>query len=64
MSILNQVNSSIVGALLQQLHAGAKIEAKVTFDLPGPLDPVISLVADVSVDAGTLKIKELHVKPA
>lgn len=63
MSILNQVNSGIISSLLQQIHAGAKIEAKITFDLPGPLDPVISLVADVAVDGGNLKIKELHVKP-
>lgn len=69
-SILDQVSKQapVVGGLvhtvLSQLHAGAKIDAKVTFDLPGPFDPTISLSAIIAFENGNLKLKELHVTPA
>ncbi len=59
-----QANTGAFGAILSQIHAGAKIDAKITFDLPGPFDPSISVSATISFDGGVLKIKELHVTPA
>lgn len=62
-SVLKQ-SGPLLHTVLGQLHAGAKVEAKVTFDLPGPFDPVISVSAVIAFDAGALKIKELHIIPA
>lgn len=69
-TILDQVSkqapaaTSVLGTILSQLHAGMKIDAKVTFDIPGPLDPSISVSAVIAFDGGSLRLKELHVTPA
>ena len=49
---------------LAQIHAGAKFYGRVAFDLPGPFDPVVDVTAEVRLDDGHFRIKELHIKPS
>lgn len=54
----------LAAKMVEQIHAGAKFEGRVTFDLPGPFDPVVDVIAEVRLDDGHLRIKELHIKPS
>ena len=56
--------AGLAGKVIEQIHAGAKFEGRVTFDLPGPFDPVVDVSAEVRLDDGHLRIKELHIKPS
>lgn len=51
-------------AALAQVHAGVRVEARVTFDLPGPFDPVVNVTAEARLDDGHFRIKEFHLVPA
>lgn len=51
-------------AILSQVSAGIRIEAKVFFDLPGPFDPAVDLKFEGRVDGGHFRVKELHISPA
>ena len=51
-------------AVMKQIHAGCKVEARVTFDLPGPFDPVVNVVVEARLDDGQFRIKQFHLTPA
>lgn len=50
-------------AVLAQVHAGVRVEARVFFDLPGPFDPTVDVKAEARLDDGHFRIKELHILP-
>ena len=51
-------------AVLAQVHAGVRVEAKVFFDLPGPFDPAVDLKFEGRLDDGHFRVKELHISSA
>ena len=54
----------VVGKVVEQVHAGIKIQAHLEFDGPGPFDANVDLSFEGRLDDGHFRIKELHITPS